>query len=812
MFETPSVLIAGAPAAIEALAGFEPSRIGEHIGPYRLVRELGGGGMGAAYLAVRADAEYEKAVAIKVIKRGMDTEAVLRRFRHERQILANLDHPNIARLLDGGTTSDGLPYFVMEYVEGVAIDRYCDDHQLTTAERVKIFRQVCDAVRHAHAHRVIHRDLKPGNILVTAGGVPKLLDFGISKVLTADREAVNTEPTAFARVMTPEYASPEQVRGESITEASDVYSLGVLLYELLAGQRPYRFDGHTVQEIEDIICREEPARPSRARRELTGDLDNILLMALRKEPARRYATVDEFSEDLLRHLEGHPVRARGDDLGYITSRFLKRHRVRAVEVTLLVIAIAAVIVIWGARDIAPQATTFSSVAVLPFRVQGGSADAEYLSDGLAEGLIDGLSRMPQFRVLSRNTVFDVKDRDPRAVSRDFKVQAVVLGSLTQSGDRVGLAIDVVDGRDGHRVWHEQYDERLVALAGLRDRITRDVSAHLSADAAQRPIATRQSADSEAYQLYLRGRYVWNKRTEDGFMRGLDYFRQALARDPRYALAYTGVADCYNLLGVWGAMAPHEAMPKVKEAALNAIAIDNTLAEAHTSLAFVHWVYDWDWAAAGREFETALQLDPGYATAHDWYAYYLASQGRFDDALAQIKQAQAIEPVSLSISTDVGEIYYWAGQYDRAVDQLKGVLQIEPEFPMARNILGLTYLKTGDLVRAVEELEAARRLSPGPRTISTLAFGYGAAGARAKARGALDELMTLSTQRYTSAFAMAVAYAGVGDREQALSHLEAAFDERSDTMAVIRVYPVLDSLREEPRFKALLRKIGVERGL
>jgi len=392
------------------------------------------------------------------------------------------------------------------------------------------------------------------------------------------------------------------------------------------------------------------------------------------------------------------------------------------------------------------------------------------------------------------------------------VQAVVLGSLTQSGDRVGLAIDVVDGRDGHRVWHEQYDERLVALAGLRDRITLDVSAHLRADAAQRPIATRQSGDSEAYQLYLRGRYVWNKRTEDGFMRGLDYFRQALARDPRYALAYTGVADCYNLLGVWGAMAPHEAMPKVKEAALNAIAIDNTLAEAHTSLAFVHWVYDWDWAAAGREFETALQLDPAYATAHDWYAYYLASLGRFDDALAQIKQAQAIEPVSLSISTDVGEIYYWAGQYDRAVDQLKGVLQIEPEFPMARNILGLTYLKTGDLRRAVEELEAARRLSPGPRTISTLAFGYGAAGARAKARGALDELMTLSKQRYTSAFAMAVAYAGIGDREQALSHLEAAFDERSDTMAVLRVYPVLDSLREEPRFKALLRKVGVERGL
>ena len=255
------------------------------------------------------------------------------------------------------------------------------------------------------------------------------------------------------------------------------------------------------------------------------------------------------------------------------------------------------------------------------------------------------------------------------------------------------------------------------------------------------------------------------------------------------------------------MAPHEAMPKVKEAALAAIAIDNTLAEAHTSLAFVHWVYDWDWAAAGREFEEALRLDPSYATAHDWYAYYLASIGRFDEAIAHVKQAQTIEPVSLSIATDVGEILYWARQYDRAVDQLRGVLQIEPDFPMARNILGLAYLKTGDRLQAVEELEAARRLSPGPRTISTLAYGYGAAGLRAKAEATLAELRDLSRQRYTSAFALAVAYAGSGDTEQALSELEIAFVERSDTMAVLRVYPVLDSLRNEPRFKDLLARVG-----
>jgi eukaryotic-like serine/threonine-protein kinase len=807
LFETPSVLLAGARAVVETLARFETSRVGEQIGAYRVVRELGAGGMGAAYLAVRADQTYEKTVAIKVLKRGMDTEAVLRRFRHERQILAGLDHPNIARLLDAGTTADGLPYFVMEYAEGVPIDRYCDERQLSTRERVAVFCKVCDAVRHAHAHRVIHRDLKPGNILVTADGEPKLLDFGISKVLAAD-PAESTDSTAFSRAMTPQYASPEQMRGAPVTVASDVYSLGLLLYELLTGRRPYTLDASTLQEIDRIVCTQEPPRPSTHRRELAGDLDNITLMALRKEAARRYATVDDLSDDLRRHLDGRPVRARSDEVGYRAGRFLKRHRGRAIEAALVLLLVAlGAGWWWSSRAPTAAAAAVQSLAVMPFDVKG-SAEAEYLSDGLAEGLIDGLSRLPRLKVLSRATAFGFKGRtiDPQRVSRDFNVQRVVLGRLVEAGSQIDLQIDIVDGNGG-RVWNSHYTDALAGLSGLQDRIVRDVAAQLHVDLADVSLVRRHSSDSEAYQLYLRGRYLWNKRTEDGFTRGLDYFKQALVKDPRYGLAYTGIADCYNLLGIWGAMAPHEAMPKVKQAALAAIAIDNTLAEAHTSLAFVHWVYDWDWAAAGREFEEALRLDPWYATAHDWYAYYLASIGRFDEALAQVKQAQAIEPVSLSIATDVGEIYYWARQYDRAVEQLRSVLQIEPDFPMARNILGLTYLKTGDFTDAIEELEAARRLSPGPRTMSTLAYGYGAAGSGAKAKKILDELRDLSKQRYTSAFAMAVAYAGSGDTEQALSELEVAFVERSDTMAVLRVYPVLDSLRNEPRFKDLLARVG-----
>src|SRR5262245_859384 len=268
LFESPTIVMAGAAAALEALTQFDTSRIGERIGPYRIVRALGAGGMGSAYLAERADEAFEKRVAIKLIKRGMDTDAVLRRFRQERQILADLDHPHIARLIDGGTTNDGLPYFVMEYVEGTPLDAYCHMQRLSIADRVALFRRVCDGVQYAHDHRVIHRDLKPSNILVTSDGTPKLLDFGIAKALAPDRAEERTEPSFISRAMTPPYASPEHVRGETMTPATDVYSLGVLLYELLTGRRPYRLDGRTLQEIDDIICREEPPKPG-----VSGDLD-----------------------------------------------------------------------------------------------------------------------------------------------------------------------------------------------------------------------------------------------------------------------------------------------------------------------------------------------------------------------------------------------------------------------------------------------------------------------------------------------------------------------------------------------------------
>jgi TolB-like protein/Flp pilus assembly protein TadD len=373
--------------------------------------------------------------------------------------------------------------------------------------------------------------------------------------------------------------------------------------------------------------------------------------------------------------------------------------------------------------------------VLPFVSTAGDPDQEYLSDGLAEGVIDSLSGFPRLTVASRDASFRYKGQaaDPRQVARELKVTGVLLGSLSGNGDGLSVTLELVNGADGRRLWREEYAGQLSSLVTLRQQITAAVAQQLGLQGSDRVRLTPQTTNSEAYQLYLRGRYLWNKRTEDGFTRGLEYFQQALARDPNYALAYTGLADCYNLLGIWGTLAPHEAMPKVKEAALKAIALDDSLAEAHTSLAFVQWVYDWDLAGAEAEFRRALELDPDYATAHDWYAYYLASLDRFDEAISHVTRAQQLEPVSLSINTDVGEIYYWAGHHDRAIAALHSVLQVEPDFAMARNILGLTYLKVGRLREAIDELEHANRLATGPRMLSTLAYGYGVAGAHAKAR-------------------------------------------------------------------------------
>ena len=543
---------------------------GRRIGPYQVTREIGHGGMGAVYLAVRADDQYQKQVAIKLIKRGMDTETILRRFRTERQILANLDHPNIAKLLDGGTTEEGLSYFIMDYVDGLPIDMYCDTQKLTTVERLRLFRTVCSAVAYAHQNRVVHRDLKPGNILVTAQGVVKLLDFGVAKLLNPEASSKTTGSTAAAlRPMTPEYASPEQVRGSVITPASDIYSLGVLLYELLTGHRPYRVRSRTPQEIEHVICEEAPEKPStvigrveeapdrdrpltpasvsetregqpeKLRRRLAGDLDTIVLMALRKEPERRYGSVEQFSEDIRRHLEGLPVIARKDAFWYRSAKFIKRNKAAVLAATLgagiilglvVVAALSYLLLFRGAPTaVSPE---IKSLAVLPLENLSGDPAQEYFADGMTEALISNLARIRALKVISRTSVMRYKGshKSLPEIARELNVDAVIEGTVQRSGGRVRVTAQLIHAATDAHLWARDYERDLTDVLKLQSEVARAVAdeIRIQVTAEERArLASARSVNPQAHEAYLLGRYHFSKDNEQGWKQAIDILR---ARD------------------------------------------------------------------------------------------------------------------------------------------------------------------------------------------------------------------------------------------------------------------------------------------
>ena len=492
----------------------ENSMIGRRIGVYELRREIGRGGMGAVFLAERADGEFHQTVAVKLIKRGMDTDLILKRFRRERQILAALNHPNIAYFLGGGSTPDGLPYFVMEYIEGKPLYRFCDENNLSVKERLRIFRQICDAVDAAHQIKVIHRDLKPSNILVKNDGKPKLLDFGIAKVLDPELEATEIEPTAtHLRALTPEYASPEQVRGDEITPASDVYSLGVVLYELLAGHRPYRLKKRASYEVARVICEENPLPPSESvsrnenlvpatdgekpaiesifvarassaedlRDELSGDLDKIILKTLRKNPAERYQTAADLADDITNYLENVPVKAESFSSAFKSLSFAQNeHR---------------------------------SVAILPFKLMGATrteetGDEEFLSVGLADALVTRLSSVQRIFVRPTSSVLRFGDVEPLDAGRELGAEFVVDGNLRRVGRRIRVTARLLNVRDGSTRWSEIFEESLTDVLDLEDsmseKIARSLVSQLTGEE-QLKLSKRGTNDADAYEAYLRGR-------------------------------------------------------------------------------------------------------------------------------------------------------------------------------------------------------------------------------------------------------------------------------------------------------------------
>jgi eukaryotic-like serine/threonine-protein kinase len=819
---TETLSVPGGLHALAALINDEHDpMIGQRVGAYRIEREIGRGGMGAVYEAMRADNVFRRRVAIKLVKRGMDTDFILRRFRNERQILAALDHVNIARLLDGGSTDEGLPYFVMEYIQGQPLYAYCDEQRLTVAERLRLFLSVCDAIRYAHHKHVIHRDIKPSNILVTADGTPKLLDFGIAKLLDPELAAETVDVTLTAmRLMTPEYASPEQVKGEPVTPASDIYSLGVLLYELLSGHRPYQLKHRALHEVARVICEEEPLGMSTSltrhtnlvssyaddgasleslyrarnasvetlRRELSGDLERIIMKMLRKEAHERYQTAAELRDDITRYLEGHPVAAPP----YV------RAAARPARL--------------AARTRADEL----SIAVLPFKLigprTGDDTGDEYLGIGLADALVTRLSNVRRFVVRPTSSVLAYSGGDtgdPLAAGHDLNVNYIIDGNIRRAGETLRVTVQLLQVGEGAIRWAGRFDEKLTDVLRLEDSISEQVAGALIPQLTgeeQEQLAKRGTEDGRAFEAYLRGRYHWHSLSEEGFAKAMREYHRAIALDPNYALAYAGIADYYIFLGIFGVLPFAECAASAYEAAERAIELDATLAEAYAALGFALVCRDFDFRGAEAQHLRAIELNPNSAVAHNWYNFMLLQTARFDEALVEVNRAIELDPVTPLTTLALGWCHYHARRFDQAIEVHRKLIQSEPNFAYQRTVYGWALRCAGLHDEAITQAERAVQLAgDGQIYLAGLGMAYAAAGRVEAARATLAQLQEMGRTHYVSPYLLAVIYGYLGETEAALAQIEEAVRIGDAWICWLVVDPQLDMLRGDPRFKELTRR-------
>jgi len=793
--------------------------VGRILGSYRLSREIGRGGMGAVYLAERADGEFQQRVAIKLIKRGMDSDFIIRRFRHERQILASFEHPYIARLIDGGTTSDGVPYFVMEFVEGRTFYSFCDDEGLDIRARIEVFQKVCSAIGYAHSRKIIHRDIKPSNILIDSQRTPKLLDFGIAKILDPNLIHESLNPTAsMLRLMTPDYASPEQVQGYEVTPASDIYSLGVLLYELLTGHRPYNFAGRAIHEVSYVICNSMPKLPSqilgeaenllplykkngtnylerrRATREslaaeLQGDLDNIIMKALSKEPEGRYASAEELSEDISRHLSGGEVAA-------------PKYKVSASA---------------ALDPILSPSVYAKSLAVLPFSFMNLAAeddtDDRFLGIGLADALITRLSKVRRFVVRPTRSISAFSDShiDPISAGKDLSVDFILIGSIKKASDRLRLTAQLLNVAENAAVWATSIDEVMSDVLSLEDKLAAKVVEGLLPELTsnERFEFDRRGTDSpEAFESYLRGRYYFNTFTEESFAKAFVSFHTAISLDPDYAHAYAGIADYYNWLGIMGVLPPQECFLPAIEAAKKAVELDPQLSEAHASLGFSLHAGNYEWSRAEQHLKKAIELNPSNANAYVWYAIVMYTTGRFREGLEFAKLSTDVDPSTPFNLHNISWGLYFARRLDEAESGYRKVIADFPSYSFGYYGLSKVLRLKGETREAIEVNDRAIELM-GQSIFSLLAEAecLAADGQREAALEKLKDLEEQSSKRYVSSYQLCLAYCYLGDREKALELLEKAKEEKEAWLNWMGVDPVLDPLRNDPRFERVLEATG-----
>ena len=746
--------------------------IGKTISHYKILEKIGEGGMGVVYKA--KDTKLDRIVALKFLPKHLlcDEEAKTR-FIHEAKAASALNHPNIATIHEIDEV-EGECFICMEYVEGRSLKEVIKGKETKAWDMGRIIDvgiQIGEGLSKAHQKGIIHRDIKSDNIMLTNEGLIKIMDFGLAKLKGAPQVT-----KAGTTVGTVAYMSPEQAKGEEVDHRTDIWSLGVIFYEMITGQLPFK--GDYEQAVVYSILNEEPKSITDLRADLPGELEQIVNRALLKATDSRYQNTKEILIDL---------------------RKLKKKLEHMAS-----------------KDETSAKKSQPSIAVLPFRDMSAQKDQEYLCEGMAENIINALTQIEELHVVARTSAFAFKNKqeDIREIGRKLSVETLLEGSIQKAGNRLRITAQLVSVADGYHLWSDKYDRDMADIFAIQDEISLTIVEKLKIKLLgqeKAKLGKRYTDSLEAYNVYLKGRYFWSKRTREGLLKSLDYFQQAIKQDPTYALAYAGIADCYNMLGYHFHLPPKEAFPKAKAAAEKALKIDETLAEAHTSLAHVRQYYNWDWLAAEKEYKRAIELNPSYPTAYQWYAEYLMLMGRDDESIAMGKRALELDPLSTVVGANLAFIFWLARRYDQAIEECQKVLEIDSDFWMAHNVLGRAYAEKEMYDKATEEIQKSIVLAgtEGSPFLWSLGETFSRWGKKDKAKKILADLIKLSKRRYISPVSMALNYLGLGHKDKAFQWLEKAYRKRDNRMVYLKT-PFFDNLRSDPRYEKILKKMGLEK--